>query len=242
MCAEEAMKQPRIVLVNTSHPGNIGAAARAMKNMGLSELCLVDPQRYPSAEATARASGADDLLARARCFGVLDEAIADAVLVIGASARSRSLPVPMLDPRACAKLVYEQSDAKAVAILFGRERTGLSNEELDRCHYLVQIPSNPEYPSLNIAAAVQVIVYELRLLAGYRANTGQTAIDYATARQMEHFYDHLEDTLVELEFLDPVNPKQLMRRLRRLFGRTRPDQNEINILRGILTAMNKKYR
>jgi TrmH family RNA methyltransferase len=236
------MKQPRIVLVNTSHPGNIGAAARAMKNMGLSDLCLVDPQRYPSAEATARASGADDLLARAKCFGTLDEAIADAVLVIGASARSRSLPVPILDPRVCAKLVYEQPDAKAVAILFGRERTGLTNAELDRCHYLVQIPGNPEYPSLNIAAAVQIIVYELRLLDGHGANAGQTGIGYATARQMEQFYDHLEETLVELEFLDPANPKQLMRRLRRLFGRTRPDQNEINILRGILTAMNKKCR
>lgn len=236
------MKQPRIVLVNTSHPGNIGAAARAMKNMGLSDLCLVDPQRYPSAEATARASGADDLLARAKCFGTLDEAIADAVLVIGASARSRSLPVPILDPRVCAKLVYEQPDAKAVAILFGQERTGLTNAELDRCHYLVQIPGNPEYPSLNIAAAVQIIVYELRLLDGHGANAGQTGIGYATARQMEQFYDHLEETLVELEFLDPANPKQLMRRLRRLFGRTRPDQNEINILRGILTAMNKKCR
>jgi TrmH family RNA methyltransferase len=235
------MKQPRIVLVNTSHPGNIGAAARAMKNMGLSELCLVDPQRYPSAEATARASGADDLLARAKCFGTLDEAIADAVLVIGASARSRSLPVPMLDPRACAKLVYEQPDARTVAILFGRERTGLSNQELDRCHYLVQIPGNPQYPSLNIAAAVQVIVYELRLLAaGEETNADQAGIDYATAQQMEHFYQHLEETLVALEFLDPANPKQLMRRLRRLFGRTRPDQNEVNILRGILTAMNKK--
>jgi TrmH family RNA methyltransferase len=235
------MKQPRIVLVNTSHPGNIGAAARAMKNMGLSELCLVDPQRYPSAEASARASGADDLLARAKCFGTLDEAIADAVLVIGASARSRSLPVPMLDPRACAKLVYEQPDARTVAILFGRERTGLSNQELDRCHYLVQIPGNPQYPSLNIAAAVQVSVYELRLLAaGEETNADQAGIDYATAQQMEHFYQHLEETLVALEFLDPANPKQLMRRLRRLFGRTRPDQNEINILRGILTAMNKK--
>lgn len=236
------MKQVRIVLVNTSHPGNIGAAARAMKNMGQTDLCLVDPQRYPSAEATARASGADDLLARAKCFGTLNDAIADAVLVIGASARSRSLPVPMLDPRACAKLVYEQPDTKTVAILFGRERTGLSNEELDRCHYLVQIPSNPEYSSLNIAAAVQIIVYELSLLAGNQVNAGQTGIDYATAQQMEQFYDHLEETLVELEFLDPVNPKQLMRRLRRLFGRTRPDQNEINILRGVLTAMNKKCR
>ena len=236
------MNQPRIVLVNTSHPGNIGAVARAMKNMALSELCLVDPQRYPSAEATARASGADDLLASARCCNTLEEAIADAVLVIGASARSRSLPLPMLDPRACARLVDEQPESQAVAILFGRERSGLSNEELDRCHYLVQIPSNPAYPSLNIAAAVQIIAYELRLLAGRRSNIGDTGIDYATTEQMEQFYDHLEQTLLKLEFLEPTNPRQLMRRLRRLFGRTRPDQNEINILRGILTAINKKSR
>ena len=236
------MKQPRIVLVNTSHPGNIGAAARAMKNMGLCELCLVDPQRYPSAEATARASGADDLLAQAKCFGALDEAIADAVLVIGASARSRSLPVPRLDPRTCAQLLDKQSDAQTVAILFGRERTGLSNEELDRCHYLLQIPCNPEYPSLNIAAAVQIIAYEIRMLGGHEGWGGEPGIDYATAQQMEQFYKHLEETLVELEFLDPANPKQLMRRLRRMFGRTRPDQNEINILRGILTATNKKCR
>ena len=236
------MKQPRIVLVNTSHPGNIGAAARAMKNMGLCELCLVDPQRYPSAEATARASGADDLLAQAKCFGTLDEAIADAVLVIGASARSRSLPVPRLDPRTCARLLDEQPDAGTVAILFGRERTGLSNEELDRCHYLLQIPCNPEYPSLNIAAAVQIIAYEISMLGGHEGWGGEPEIYYATAQQMEQFYYHLEESLVELEFLDPANPKQLMRRLRRMFGRTRPDQNEINILRGILTATNKKCR
>lgn len=236
------MKQPSIVLVNTSHPGNIGATARAMKNMGLSELRLVDPQRYPSAEATARASGADDLLADARRFETLDEAIADAVLVVGASARNRSLPLPMLDPRSCAELVYQQQDPGAVAILFGRERSGLTNAELDRCHQLVQIPTNPEYPSLNIAAAVQVIVYELRMRAGRVTGTGRAAMDYATAAQMEQFYEHLEDTLVTLEFLHPENPKQLMRRLRRLFGRVRPDQNEINILRGILTAVNRKTR
>jgi TrmH family RNA methyltransferase len=236
------MKQPLIVLVNTSHPGNIGATARAMKNMGLSELRLVDPQRYPSAEATARASGADDLLARARCFETLEEAIADAVLVIGASARNRSLPLPMLDPRACAKLVYEQPDNGSAAIVFGRERSGLTNAELDCCHYLVQIPANSEYPSLNIAAAVQVIVYELRMRALDASSANTATSDYATARQMEQFYQHLEETLVELEFLDPANPKQLMRRLRRLFGRARPDHNEMNILRGILTAANKKCR
>ncbi|HHH42538.1 MAG TPA: RNA methyltransferase [Gammaproteobacteria bacterium] len=236
------MKQPRIVLINTSHPGNIGATARAMKNMGLDTLCLVEPKQYPSAEATARASGADDLLARAACFSTLEEAVADCELVIGASARSRTLPVPLLDPRACAALVHRQTDVERVAILFGRERTGLTNEELDRCHQLVQIPTSADYPSLNIAAAVQVIAYELRLAAGVVEKPHEPEVDYASMEQMEQFYTHLEQTLVELEFLDPANPRQLMRRLRRLFNRARPDQNEINILRGILTAAGRKPR
>ncbi len=238
------MIQPAIVLVETSHPGNIGAAARAMKNMGLEDLRLVNPARFPDAEATARASGADDLLAAARCYDTLDAAIADATLVVGASARARSLPVPMLDPRACAAQVAGHPDPRGAAILFGRERTGLTNEELDRCHYLVQIPVNPDYPSLNIAAAVQVICYELRV-----ASLGEGDLlppaeppDYASAGQMEQFYAHLEQTLVELEFLDPDNPRQLMRRLRRLFNRARPDCNEVNILRGILTAASRKSR
>jgi len=237
-----SLAQPRIVLVNTSHPGNIGAAARAMKNMGLEKLCLVQPQHYPSAEATARASGADDLLARARCFQTLDEAIADSTLVIGASARCRTLPLPMLDPRGCAALAVKQVDRGRVAILFGRERTGLTNAELDRCHYLVQIPSNPDYPSLNVAAAVQVIAYELRMATAAAPLASEPEPDYASAGQLEQFYAHLEQTLIELEFLDPENPRQLMRRLRRLFGRARPDQNEINILRGILTAAGKRLR
>ncbi|GMQ87634.1 MAG: tRNA (cytosine(32)/uridine(32)-2'-O)-methyltransferase TrmJ [Gammaproteobacteria bacterium] len=236
------MKQPRVVLINTSHPGNIGATARAMKNMGLSALCLVEPRQYPSAEATARASGADDLLAGARRFATLDEAVADCALVIGASARSRTLPVPMLDPRSCAELVHQQPDVERVAILFGRERSGLTNEELDRCHQLVKIPTNPDYPSLNIAAAVQVIAYELRIAAGAVEKPDQPEPDYASMIQLEQFYTHLEHTLIELEFLDPENPRQLMRRLRRLFNRARPDQNEINILRGILTAANRKRR
>lgn len=234
--------QPRIVLVNTSHPGNIGATARAMKNMGLEQLCLVDPLHFPSAEATARASGADDLLASAQCYATLEQAIADSVLVIGASARCRSLPVPMLDPRACARLVVDQAPDKTVSLLFGRERTGLTNEELDRCHYLVQIPTNPAYPSLNLAAAVQVIAYELRMTEQETAPAQARQMQHASAAEMERFYAHLEQTLIELEFLDPESPRQLMRRLRRLFGRARPDQNEINILRGMLTAVNKKSR
>lgn len=213
-----------------------------MKNMGLGTLCLVDPKQYPSAEATARASGADDLLAAAGRFTTLDEAVADCTLVIGTSARSRTLPIPMLDPRSCAGLVHRQPDVERVAILFGRERIGLTNSELGRCHQLVQIPTNPDYPSLNIAAAVQVIAYELRIAAGAARQPEEPEPDYASMMQMEQFYTHLEHTLVELEFLDPENPRQLMRRLRRLFNRARPDQNEINILRGILTATNRKTR
>jgi tRNA (cytidine32/uridine32-2'-O)-methyltransferase len=236
------MRQSRIVLVNTSHPGNIGAAARAMKNMGLDELVLVSPQHFPSAEATARASGADDLLSTAKCVAGLDEAVAGASLVIGASARSRTLPVPMLNPRQCAELVMQQPESERSAILFGRERTGLTNDELDRCHYLVQIPTNPEYPSLNVAAAVQVIAYELRMAADIPAEKTEKNHRFATADEMELFYKHLESTLVAIDFLDPENPRQLMRRLRRLYGRVRPNENEINILRGILTAIDQKNR
>jgi len=233
------MKLPRIVLINTSHPGNIGATARAMKNMGLKELYLVQPGQFPAAEATARASGADDLLATAVCVEELDAAVSDAGLVIGASARRRSLPVPILDPRECAALIGRQAEDTRTAILFGRERTGLSNEELDRCHYLVQIPTNPDYPSLNLAAAVQVISYELRMVAAQAVSQPAGRHRLATAGDMDRFYRHLEETLVAIDFLDPDNPRQLMRRLRRLFGRIQPDENEVNILRGILTAVQR---
>ncbi len=236
------MSSVRIVLVNTSHPGNIGAAARAMKNMGLSDLALVDPQDFPSAEATARASGADDLLAAASVSASLEEALRDCTLVIGASARNRTLPVPMLDPRASAALALEQPADSRVALVFGRERTGLTNDELDRCHYLVRIPANPAYPSLNIAAAVQVIAYELRMAADSTLPRQESRHRFATAEEMERFYRHLEETLLAIEFLDADNPRQLMRRLRRLFARARPNQNEVNILRGILTAVVRRCR
>ncbi len=232
----------RIVLVNPSHPGNIGAAARAMKNMGLEHLYLVDPQSFPSAEATARASGADDLLARARCTDTLEAALSGCALVIGASARNRSLPVPMLDPRACAELVMQQPAETGVAVVFGRERTGLTNEELDRCHYLVRIPANAKYPSLNLAAAVQVITYELRMARAAALPAVQSRHRFATAEEMELFYQHLQETLIAIDFLDADNPRQLMRRLRRLFARARPNQNEVNILRGILTAARQRGR
>ncbi len=153
----------RIVLVETSHPGNIGASARAMKTMGFDDLVLVAPKDFPSAEATARASGADDLLARARLVDSLDEAIADCDFVVGASARLRSLPWPTVDPRTCARVVYDQEAGNNVALVLGPEQSGLTNEELARCHQLVQIPANPDYSSLNLAMAVQVLCYELRM-------------------------------------------------------------------------------
>jgi len=234
------MPPVRIVLVNTSHPGNIGAAARAMKNMGLTELSLVDPQLFPSAEATARASGADDLLAAASCAATLEQALEGCSLVIGASARNRTLPLPTLDPRECAALVEQQPADSRMAIVFGRERTGLTNDELDRCHYLVQIPTNPDYPSLNLAAAVQVVAYELRMAAGLSLSRPENKHRYATAEEMELFYRHLEETLIAIDFLDADNPRQLMRRLRRLFARARPNENEVNILRGVLTAIGQR--
>ena len=234
---------PRFLLLNTSHPGNIGASARAMKTMGLGELCLVEPKEYPSAEATARASGADDLLARARVFDSLDDALQGCNLVIGASARARSIPCPLLDPRECATMIAEQGDGGQAAVLFGNEQSGLSNAEMDRCQYLVRISANPDYSSLNLAAAVQIIAYELRMAglseAGDVAGEQSQRVPVDSA-EMERFYRHLEQVLVELDFLDPENPRQLMRRLRRLYSRAGPDSNEMNILRGILTATQHK--
>ncbi len=233
----------RVVLLRTSHSGNIGATARAMKNMGLTQLALVQPRTFPHADATARASGADDLLADAKVCATLEEAIADCVLIIGASARVRSLPVPMLDPRQCAEKIQRSHRQGKVAVLFGNEQSGLSNEELDVCHHLVKIPTNPDYASLNLAAAVQVICYEIRMATTgcQKDNETQALMDLATAGQVDQFFEHLEATLIEIQFLDPEMPRQLMRRLRRLFGRVQMDQNEVNILRGILTAVGK-YR
>lgn len=226
-----------VVLSHTSHPGNIGAAARAMKTMTLSRLSLVKPQYFPHADATARASGADDVLAGARVFENIDSAIADCQLVIGASARIRSIPCPVITPSDCAQLAWQASQSGQVAILFGCEQSGLSNTEIDRCHQLVHIPGNPDYSSLNLAAAVQIICYEIYVASLGAELPGAQALHTAvSAGEMERLYEHLEQTLVELDFLDPDNPRQLMRRLRRLFNRAGPDENEVNILRGMLSA------
>ena len=226
----------RIVLVNTTHPGNIGAAARAMKNMGLADLTLVAPRVFPSGEATARASGASDILEAARVCGTLGEAIADCALVIGASARRRTISWPQLTPHECAVRVME-STAKT-AILFGREHSGLTNEELERCHYLLQIPCNPDFNSLNVAAAVQVVAYEIFRTAEEPPRGERMMSPHATAEQMESFYRHLETALWELRFLhEKKSSPSLMRRLRRIFNRARLEQKEIHILRGILSAV-----
>lgn len=230
-------------MVDTSHPGNIGAAARGMKNMFLEHLYLVRPRHYPSAEATARASGADDVLAAARVCETLDEALAGCGLVLGMSARLRKLPWPLLDSREGGRLATEESGRAQVALLFGNENSGLTNEELERCNYLVHIPSNPEYSSLNLGAAVQVVAYEIMMAERERLGSvlsipGET--EPAAADEMERFYEHLQRVLEGVGFLDPGNPRHLMRRMRRLFGRVRVDKNEMNILRGILSAVEAK--
>jgi len=226
----------RIVLINTTHPGNIGAVARAMKNMCLEQLALVNPALYPSAEATARASGADDILAAARVCGSLDEAIADCRLVVGASARLRSVQWPQLDPRACAAKALPESEAAPVAILFGRESSGLTNDELARCRYLVHIPANPDYSSLNIAMAVQVIGYELLMASSSVAEAQSAPRELASAFELQGFFDHLQQALGDIGFADSQHAEKLLRRLRRLFLRAEPDRDDIQILRGILSA------
>ncbi len=234
----------RIVLVNTTHPGNIGAVARAMKNMGLSRLYLVEPSAFPHEEAEWRAVSAADLLESAVVTATLDEAIADCQFVVGTSARGRRIPWPVLDPRACAAQIGERAgQGEEVAIIFGREDRGLTNEELQLCNLHLHIPTNEEYSSLNLAMAVQVVAYELRMYEAGPALPAEADAEwdapFATRENMERFYQHLEETLVGIEFLDPAAPRQLMSRLRRLYGRVRLDEMELNILRGILTETQK---
>jgi tRNA (cytidine32/uridine32-2'-O)-methyltransferase len=226
----------RVVLVQTTHPGNIGAVARAMKNMCLADLWLVAPRFFPHADATARASGADELLARARVCATLDEALADCRFVVGTSARDRHVDWTLCEPRECAALLVGEAIRGPVALVFGRESSGLTNEELDRCDRLVQIPANPEYSSLNVAMAVQVLAYELLLASRDEAVAAVAGHEPATTAQMEGFFAHLAQTLDDIGFTAGRHSEKLLRRLRRLFLRVRPDQDELTILRGILSA------
>ncbi len=233
----------RIVLVETSHPGNIGSVARAMKVMGITDLVLVNPQCERDGKTKALASGAYDVAYEAREVATLQEAIQDCSLVVGSSARSRTLDWPMLTSRECGEKCAQEAQQSQVAVVFGRERTGLTNEELQLCHYHACIPANPEYSSLNLAMAVQTFSYEIRMasLALEQAQfPEQEQAEYPHHEDLERFYQHLESTLYDVEFLADNRHGQVMTRLRRLFARARPDAQELNILRGFLGKVGKK--
>ncbi|MFO7603007.1 MAG: RNA methyltransferase [Gammaproteobacteria bacterium] len=232
----------RFVMVNTSQPGNIGAMARAMKNMCLSELYLVNPRDFPdpTGHARARASGARDVLEQAIVVDSLATALQDCVLVVGASARLRSIPWPVVSPREMGQQIVAEAQSAPVAVVFGNETNGLSNEELEQCNALVHIPANPEYSSLNIAAAGQILAYEI-YVASQQDEVLERDVIFdeqapASTAELNSMYEHFETALTEIGFLDPKAPRQLMRRLRRLFNRARLDLMEVNILRGILSA------
>jgi TrmH family RNA methyltransferase len=233
----------RIVLVGARHPGNIGSAARAMKTMGLTDLALVAPARFPDAEATAMAASAADVLDRARVLPTVRAAVGDCGLVIGTTARPRHLPWRVLEPREAAPEIVAAARSRDVAVLFGAERTGLSNDDLELCQRLLTIPTDDSYPSLNLAMAVQVVAYELAL-AARAPETGAPLAGgpLASAHEMERFYAQLAEVLDEIDFRDRTGAGHLMARLRRFFNRAAPDQNEIHILRGILTAMQGRRR
>ena len=230
----EILENVRVVLSHTTHPGNIGAAARAMKTMGLAHLYLINPRHFPDAQATAMAAGADDLLERAVVCATLEEALQGCVFVAGMSARVRDISHEVLAPREAMPQLARHAGQGPVALLFGTEMSGLTNEELARCQVAVRIPVNPAYTSLNLAAAVQLVSYELRLAAGLD-ESGAPELLPAAAEHVEGFFGQLEHTLVEIGFLDSKHPDKLMRKLRRLYARARLEQEEINILRGILT-------
>lgn len=232
--------QVYIVLVEPSNPGNIGAVARAAKTMAIENLVLVNPQRFPDKQATVRATGAADVLERAVICDSLQEAVSSCTFVVGTSSRRRGFPLPEITPRELGKRVRQESQSGNVAIVFGRESSGLSNEEMDLCHWATMIPANRKFGSLNIAAAVQVICYEI-----FMATLQQVPVkvdeagEPATSMELERFFSHLRKVLLDVEFLDPKQPKLLMRRLRSLYHRARVTRVEINILRGILSATQK---
>lgn len=234
----------RIVLIDTSHPGNIGASARAMKNMGLDSLVLVRPLSYPDPAAVARASGAGDLLARARVVATVDEAIHDCGLVLGTTARARSANWRVIDAREGAAELIAGITSRPAAVLFGGERNGLANEEIARCHGLIRIPAATEYESLNLAQAVQIVCYEI-LMAKRLADARPAVIgapNLATADQMQALHAHLGQVLRSAGFTHQGNAAQIGARLERLFARALPDDGEVRILRGMLAAIERGLR
>jgi TrmH family RNA methyltransferase len=238
----------RIVLVETSHPGNIGAVARAMKNMSLEQLVLVKPKQFPHSEASARASGAEDLLNQARVTGDLTTALEGCGLVLATTSRERDQNSRVVDARSAARRAVEHAGTAPVAIMFGAERTGLTNEDLRYAHALLAIPANPAYPSLNIAMAVQIVAYEILCARLEHANEAPRsivtpAVPLASPQELDRLYAHLAEVLEQINFRDHTQSgTHLMKRLRRLLQRAEPDMNEVNILRGILTAVQQRRR
>lgn len=226
----------RVVLCQTSHPGNIGSAARAMKTMGLSQLYLVKPDSFPDAHATALSTGAADLLENAVVTATLAEALTGCAFAIGMSARKRNLSHELVNVRTAAAKAIEIAATQPVALVFGTEMSGLSNAELDLCQMLAMIQANPEYSSLNLAAAVQIMCYELRMAALEEDTISPNVTpELATIDSIEGFYAHLEETLLHIGYLNPAAPKKLMERMRRIYARIRLEKEEVNLLRGILT-------
>lgn len=247
LCRFAMLQNIRIVLVETSHTGNMGSVARAMKTMGLTNLWLVNPLVKPDSQAIALAAGASDVIGNATIVDTLDEALCGCSLVVGTSARSRTLPWPMLDPRECGLKSISEAAHAAVALVFGRERVGLTNDELQKCHYHVAIAANPEYSSLNLAMAVQVIAYEVRM-AWLAAEQQQTAhaenedAPYPLVDDLARFYAHLEQVLLNTGFIRANHPGLVMNKLRRLFTRARPESQELNILRGMLASIDSTHK
>lgn len=236
------LERVKVVLVGTTHSGNIGSAARAMKVMGLSQMVLVDPQCQVDAQAIALAAGASEIALNAQIYPTLEAAVADCGLVVGTSARSRTLEWPMLEPRECGEKLISEANQHSVAMVFGRERTGLTNDELQLCHYHVCVPANPEYSSLNLAMAVQLLSYEVRMAYLALPQSSQSSTlqeEYPRHQELERFYAHLEQVIMQTEFISAQQPGQVMNKLRRMFTRARPEAQEINILRGILTSVQK---
>jgi len=236
MMTPAALERVRVVLCETSHPGNIGAAARAMKTMGLSRLVLVKPKHFPHADAEAFASGALDVLRAAVVRDSLEEALAGTVLAVASTSRHRDLTHEVVDCREACKRMVQVASHDEVALVFGPERTGLTVRDVSRCQLIAVIPANPDYASLNLAQAVQVFGYELRMSAGGMAPPVPQSSEPATHDEVEGFYRHLEEVFHASGFLDPLEPKRLMQRVRRLFARSRLEKEEVNILRGFLRA------
>ena len=242
--SDNLLNSVKVVLVGTTHPGNIGATARAMKNMGILDLALVEPKEFPSDVATFRSKAAKDILEKASVHRSLAEAVSECELVVGTSARGRTVPWPVLNPREAAEEMHKSSRNGKVAIVFGREDRGLTNEELGLCNFHVHIPSDPEYSSLNLSQAVQILAYEIRLsyLQDRHVNEEYWDVELANNEQTERLINHMDELMQEVDFYDVENPRKLLVRVRRFFKRSKIDIMEANIFRGLFASIQKKLK